>query len=290
MNAWESVQNVLNYIEGHYEEDINIDTLSAVSHLSKFYFQRLFYKLVNKNAMEYIKLRRLAISLKLLKESDEGILDIALNCGFKSHSSFSSAFKEVYGITPDYYRKSDVHLDVFVKPDLSLNYTITDIDVPLISDQMVLEISERHLDEDVKFSGNSRTASVQELGAPKVNMLVGLWDSLKMDETERSVGVDILTLCEDPGYFNYFVGVESTSEDDHREIRIMPKGKYIVCTYEAENFDLLVNEALYKASRYMYDIWLPNHRLEPEDILIQKYYNPFRKDCYIELWAKVKAS
>ena len=105
MNAWESVQNVLNYIEGHYEEDINIDTLSAVSHLSKFYFQRLFYKLVNKNAMEYIKLRRLAISLKLLKESDEGILDIALNCGFKSHSSFSSAFKEVYGITPDYYRK-----------------------------------------------------------------------------------------------------------------------------------------------------------------------------------------
>ena len=263
MNAWESVQNVLNYIEGHYEEDINIDTLSAVSHLSKFYFQRLFYKLVNKNAMEYIKLRRLAISLKLLKESDEGILDIALNCGFKSHSSFSSAFKEVYGITPDYYRKSDVHLDVFVKPDLSLNYTITDIDVPLISDQMVLEISERHLDEDVKFSGNSRTESVQELGAPKVNMLVGLWDSLKMDETERSVGVDILTLCEDPGYFNYFVGVESTSEDDHRETRIMPKGKYIVCTYEAENFDLLVNEALYKASRYMYDIWLPNHRLEP---------------------------
>ena len=198
--------------------------------------------------------------------------------------------RQVYGITPDYYRKSDVHLDVFVKPDLSLNYTITDIDVPLISDQMVLEISERHLDEDVKFSGNSRTASVQELGAPKVNMLVGLWDSLKMDETERSVGVDILTLCEDPGYFNYFVGVESTSEDDHRETRIMPKGKYIVCTYEAENFDLLVNEALYKASRYMYDIWLPNHRLEPEDILIQKYYNPFRKDCYIELWAKVKAS
>ena len=52
MNAWESVQNVLNYIEGHYEEAINVDTLSAVSHLSRFYFQRLFYKLVNKNAME----------------------------------------------------------------------------------------------------------------------------------------------------------------------------------------------------------------------------------------------
>lgn len=289
MNAWESVQNALNYIEGHYEEDINIDTLSAVSHLSKFYFQRLFYKLVNKNVSEYIKLRRLAIASKLLKERDEGILDIALKCGFKSHSSFSSAFKEVYGITPDYYRKSDVHLDVFVKPDLSLNYTITDIGVPLISDQMVLEISERYLDEDVKFSGKSRTASVQQLGKPKVNMLVGLWDSLKMDKTERSVGVDILTPYKDPGYFNYFVGVESVSEDNYMEIRIMPKGKYIVCTYEAENFDLLVNEALYKASRYMYDIWLPNHRLEPEDILIQKYFNPFRKDCYIELWAKVKA-
>lgn len=61
-----------------------------------------------------------------------------------------------------------------------------------------------------------------------------------------------------------------------------------MCSYEAENFEILVSEALYKASRYLYDVWLPKRGMIPEPILMQKYFRPEQDDCCIELWAKIK--
>ncbi len=113
-------------------------------------------------------------------------------CGFQSHSSFSSIFKEVYGITPDAYRKSEVHLDVYQKPDLSLNHTMADMQEPLVTDQMVLEISRRLVEQDIVFSGQSKLAKTEELGQPKVNMLTDLWDTVTRDLPDSAVGVEYL--------------------------------------------------------------------------------------------------
>lgn len=100
--------------------------------------------------------------------------------------------------------------------------------------------------------------------------------------------MDILTPGIDPEYFDYFVGTEKREKDHGPEERTMPGGRYIVCSYEAEDFEALVSEALYKASGYLYDVWLPNKELIPEPILVQKYFRPMQDDCYIELWAKIQ--
>ena len=289
MYAWESIQIAVDYIEAHCGEEIRIEDLASACHLSKFYFQRLFQRLTGKSVMEYIRLRRLARSVRVLREeTKKSILEVAVACGFQSHSSFSSVFKEVYGITPDAYRKSEVHLDVYPKPDLSLNHTMADIQEPLVTDQMVLEISRRLVEQDIVFTGQSKLAKAEELGQPKVNMLADLWDTVARDLPANAIGADILTLSDRPGYFNYFVGIEDIWGTGGSETRTMPAGTYIVCRYTAETFELLVDEALYKASRYLYDVWLPAHSLIPENILIQKYFRPFEKDSCIELWAKVK--
>lgn len=287
MHAWESIQETLEYIDKHYDEEINIEKLASIAHLSKFYYQRLFYRLVKKNVADYIKLRRLYYGIEKLKNGDDNILDIALSCGFSSHGHFSRVFKEVYHISPDEYRKGDYHLDCFAKPDLLLNYIIVDEGVPLIVNDMVLEIKNECIDADIIFKGNSQLSLISDIGQSKTNMLVELWNQLP--EGDYQYGADILTLSDNPEYFDYFVGVEST-DDVAKQTRTMPKGMYVVCTYEAENFDKLVTEALYKASQYLYETWLVNHQMIPESILIQKYFHPFEENCYIELWAKVKES
>ena len=257
MYAWEAIQKTLDYIEEHYGDEISVDVLAAKAHLSKYYYQRLFHRLVRKNVNEYLKLRRLAKSAEKLRDRSCTILDVALECGFAGHSSLTKAFRETYGITPDEYRKSDLTLDAFVKPDLMLNHT-----------------------------GRSRTASVKELGEPKINMLTELWKQLP-DDPDREYA-DILTPDGDPEYFDYFVGTEKRENDRGPEERIMPKGRYIVCSYDAEDFETLVSEALYKASRYLYDVWLPEKGIIPEPVLMQKYFRPMQNDCYIELWAKIQ--
>ena len=286
MYAWEAIQKTLDYIEEHYGDEISVDVLAAKAHLSKYYYQSLFHRLVRKNVNEYLKLRRLAKSAEKLRDRSCTILDVALECGFAGHSSLTKAFRETYGITPDEYRKSDLTLDAFVKPDLMLNHTLIEEGVPLAVDQMVLEIREKKLERDIIYTGRSRTASVKELGEPKINMLTELWKQLP-DDPDREYA-DILTPDSDPEYFDYFVGTEKRENDRGPEERIMPKGRYIVCSYDAEDFETLVSEALYKASRYLYDVWLPEKGIIPEPVLMQKYFRPMQNDCYIELWAKIQ--
>ena len=161
MYAWEAIQKTLDYIEEHYGDEISVDVLAAKAHLSKYYYQRLFHRLVRKNVNEYLKLRRLAKSAEKLRDRSCTILDVALECGFAGHSSLTKAFRETYGITPDEYRKSDLTLDAFVKPDLMLNHTLIEEGVPLAVDQMVLEIREKKLERDIIYTGRSRTASVK---------------------------------------------------------------------------------------------------------------------------------
>lgn len=285
MESWQAIQETIEYIEVHYGKVQDIETLAKVAHLSKYYYQRLFYRLVHKTVKEYITLRRLAKASEALKNSQQRIIDIALACGFDSHSTFSRTFKQVYGITPIRYRKGSYKLDHFNKPDLSLRYIDAKKEVPLIVEDMVLEIREEEVMQDSICVGQSKLALVNGIGEAKINQLVELWDMLAMDGKQE--GLDILTNSEDPAYFNYFVGIENECEMEGYETRIIPKGKYVVCSYESEDFDTLVNVALYKASRYLYESWLPNHHKRPESILIQKYFRCLQTNCYIELWAKV---
>lgn len=100
---------------------------------------------------DYLRCRRLAKASELMKSSNRTLLDIALSCGFSSHSNLTKLFKDTYGITPNEYRKGTIHLDHFIKPDFSLHYVLVDTGVPLIVDGMVLEISKKTLSKDVLF-------------------------------------------------------------------------------------------------------------------------------------------
>ena len=52
--------------------------------------------------MNSIRLEQAAF---LLRTTDEGVLNIMLECGFNNVSYFNQRFKEEYGITPTRYRQ-----------------------------------------------------------------------------------------------------------------------------------------------------------------------------------------
>jgi len=73
---------------------------------SEFYVSRKFKEISGMQFREYLRLRRLAFALKRLRDTDEGILDIALDYGFSSNEAFARAFRDAYGITPSEYRRN----------------------------------------------------------------------------------------------------------------------------------------------------------------------------------------
>lgn len=294
MQAWQSIQKTVNYIEEHYSEELSIQELSKIAGLSPFYFQRLFSKLVGRSINEYIKLRRLAKAAKFLKETRFSILTIALECGFASHEVFSKSFKQIYQITPSYYRNNELTIDYFLKPDLSLRQVVIEEGIPLITADMVLEIRRDQMEQSQLFVGFSKEGSTEELNEPKVNPFVELWNRLGKEESilkqqaNIGIGADILLPSTTKGKFEFMVVVESDRKISGYQSWIMPEGDYIVCSYEAENFELLVTDALYKASQYLFETWLVEQRISVEPFIVQKYYNPEQENSYIEVWVKIK--
>jgi AraC-like DNA-binding protein len=55
------------------------------------------------SASEFIRSERLKLAIRLLKESDASVSEIAYQVGFNTPSYFGKCFKEVYKCSPNEY-------------------------------------------------------------------------------------------------------------------------------------------------------------------------------------------
>ncbi len=298
MHAWESIQRVLDFIENHIAENKTPAELAEIACLSPFYFQRLFTRLVKRPVNDYIKMRRLAHACETLEDKSKRILDIALECGFNSHEFFTKTFKNAFGITPEEYREHPVMLNQFDKPDLLLNYVVIDEGVPLISDSLVLEFNKKTLEQPIIFMGLTGVIPIKDqmpLGeATGIDMPGEVWNrfhTIKHSIPRISGGRELgaAYLGDAPkGCFTYFAGaeVEDKTEDSRFQKWVLPAGNYIVCGFEAENFELLVTVALNKAVKYSIH-WLEKHNLKMDAYSPEMYYDSTPEATYMELWLPV---
>ncbi len=75
--------------------------------ISQNYFISLFRSKYGITPVEYIKSLRMKKATELLSSSELTILDIAIDCGFGSLSTFYEAFKKYFKMTPKEYRKTN---------------------------------------------------------------------------------------------------------------------------------------------------------------------------------------
>lgn len=295
MHAWEAIQKSVDYIEINLTEEIPIDKLAVIAGLSPFYFQRLFSRLVKKPVCEYIKLRRLAQAVCDLKTKNSRILDTAMDYGFSSHANFTRAFKEAYGITPDEYRTSGVHLNQFVKPELILNYVMVDENVPLVTDGIVLEVTHKQLAMPRTFIGIAKEIPISELMGgtdTSVSFASKLWNEFHEVKPKipylladgNEFGALYMGEAKE-GYCTYMAGAEAehSSTTEGFTVFELPSAEYLVCGFEAENFEELTNSAVYKAQTFM-EHWMKKHKLTTTDFAGEMYY-PVTDECaYLEHW------
>lgn len=299
MYAWESIEKTLTYIEENLLEEIQTETLANIASLSPFYFQRLFKRLVRKPVQEYIKLRRLAKAINELKNTKQRILDVALGYGFSSHANFTRAFKEIYQMTPEEYRKNLPMLNTFDKPEISANYVLIDENAPLIVGNIVLEIQKRSLKESeiyLGFEAEIYISSQIPVGeSTGIDVPGQLWQEFR---SKKNIIADSLysdvemgmshTANLDKGTFIYFAGglVNSTniSTNDGMVKQILPAGEYIVCRIEAESFEELVTTALNQANKYLFETCLKKHELVTQPFSAEKYYKENAGINCMEIW------
>lgn len=99
------IQMVKKYIQTHYGESLDLDTVAGQVFLSPAYLGILFKQKTGQNYTDYVMDIRIEKSKELLHDVTMTIAEIASAVGYKDVKYFSKLFKRKLGITPKEYRK-----------------------------------------------------------------------------------------------------------------------------------------------------------------------------------------
>ena len=99
---------VLDYIDAHYSENITLASLASIMNISSMYFSNYFKRVFNISPKQYILNKRLMESQRMLLESRMTIKEIAYAVGFENENYFSEFFTSKVGISANKFRKREL--------------------------------------------------------------------------------------------------------------------------------------------------------------------------------------
>ncbi|MDF2671333.1 MAG: hypothetical protein K0R67_3639 [Paenibacillus sp.] len=101
-------EQALAFIHERYQQEIKLQDAAAKATMSPAYFSTIFKMIKGKTFITYLNELRLGQAMKLLKQTDQSVQEIANCTGFNNSTHFHRMFKKTIGLTPAEYRhKSD---------------------------------------------------------------------------------------------------------------------------------------------------------------------------------------
>lgn len=99
-------------MEGNLLGDLNLDNISENVNVSKFHLLRIWKGATSTGLMEYVRRRRIALSLGDLLNSHASIEFISSKYSFGCERTYNRAFKEEFNMTPAKWRRSPCLLKI----------------------------------------------------------------------------------------------------------------------------------------------------------------------------------
>jgi AraC family transcriptional regulator len=118
----QAILSTLIHIQTHLEGDLTLDVLADRVGFSAYHFHRIFRETLGEPVKEYVRRLRVERAAYRLKISEETILKIALDAGFKTHESFTRAFQRQFGITPNEFRRNFLQISHARKKQIQPTY------------------------------------------------------------------------------------------------------------------------------------------------------------------------
>jgi len=215
------VSKAIWFIESHFDDDINLQTIADMSHVSRHHLVRAFGTATGYSVMRYVRARRLSFAAETLATGAPNILDVALDAGYNSHEAFTRAFCNQFGITPEAVREQGHLKNINLVEVINMSQqTYKDLPKPRIEQTQV-----KHIAGTVeRYNSETRSQIPSQWG--RYNAQFAPFNGL-VGEGAYGVVYD----GDDEGNFLYMCGMEVREDadlpDDYQMITI-PQRQYIV--------------------------------------------------------------
>ncbi len=93
------------HIQAHLDQELSLDVLAAHVGLSKYHFHELFQVATGETPKAYVDRLRLEWAALQLRIRRAPVVDVALECGYRNHETFSRAFRGRFMMSPREWRK-----------------------------------------------------------------------------------------------------------------------------------------------------------------------------------------
>ncbi len=108
----EIIKNTTEYIEDNLLEEINLDSIAKNVNVSKYHLLRIWKGATSTGLMEYVRRRRIAVSLTDLLNDRYNIDFLSSKYSFGSERTYKRVFKEEYDMTPAKWRRNPTPLQI----------------------------------------------------------------------------------------------------------------------------------------------------------------------------------
>lgn len=280
MNWFKALNDSLSYVEDNILRDIDYDEMAKIALSSKYHFLRTFKALTGLNLSEYIRLRRLSLSVTDLITSKDKIIDIAYKYGYETPESFSKAFKKLHGVSPSKVRKEGYNLKAV--PPLSFTIDIKG------ANRMNYRIERKNSFDLVGYSKN-----VTSKNGENFKIIPAFWDEIIANGqfqklmTGHSISYGVCyEFDENVEEFKYLIAVDgnqSTLEDT--VVLNVPKATWAV--FESKG---PLPHTLQDTLKQIYNEWFPATNYEHARLPELEVYSEgdTKADDYIcEIWIPV---
>ena len=284
------IQRALDFVEAHLFEDIPLAAIARRGECSPWHFHRLFAAVTGETPAAYVWKRRVSEICRRLVDTDQPIVDLALDCGFESQASFTRAFTRHVGVSPGRFRKvRGFSLPAYLYPALDL--------VALVARRQRMDVMEPRIVRKSAFQvvgmeGRFTPASASRIPELWAHFVVRIADvPARRGMHTLGVCVDASPATLDEAGFTYVAAVEvdgtGTVPDGMIAVTV-PANAYAVFTHVGHVARL--NDTV----RQIWGRWLPASRYRPVaapdfELYDPERWNPATGDGEIDVYVPIEA-
>ncbi|MGY5452998.1 AraC family transcriptional regulator [Agarivorans sp. MS3-6] len=98
---------VIRYLEKNVDQNLNLNEVAKLAHLSPYYFHRIFKAVTDETPADFIRRLKLEKAANQLFYHKEPVTKVALDFGFSSSQALAKAFRGYFAISPSAVRNCE---------------------------------------------------------------------------------------------------------------------------------------------------------------------------------------